>query len=305
MNWSNLMKTLKKDDLDKQAIVKHNEWVTLRINNAPREEIVSQGYDPDILNEFCFYPVNEWDRLIKWAKEYYGEEEDPFDLRILRAGLLLCGIDPELTAFIEDPCLPNTWSEGKFLMDAYNHAAYQWQDNAPRFDEVSFGVNSFSGVTTVRNDKDYGYSEEARTLTLFPANEEPVPHEEEALSFAEEPEEGISLDEMLAQMDAQYEEEMRGNPTDGYVITAPNGETHIYPTPNPRFTFQLKQGVNLLGCDRYGNKLHPNDPKVQEERAKREREEQELQMQMFEEEERYNDAVFKAGMYGGKPEDYL
>lgn len=309
MGWKEFLGPRGKDEYDNQAIEIYNDWVYMINSDVEREVFVKKGLDPDFMNEFCFYPIEHWDRLIQWAKNYYAEQEAPnYRDRLKRATLLRIGVDPEFMESVNDPCYPNVWMQGNALTGAYHEAVNDWMDNSPTFDEVSFGLNSFSNAIVIRNDKDFEVQENARTMTFIPSDqadfmdEEQYEDEEDDMS---EEEEMIPLDEFLAQMDAQYEEEMRGNPTDGYVITAPNGETHIYPTPNPRFAFQLKQGVNLLGCDRYGNKLHPNDPKVQEERAQREREEQELQMQMFEEEERYNDAVFKAGMYGGKPEDYL
>ena len=106
-----------------------------------------------------------------------------------------------------------------------------------------------------------------------------------------------------------WPEDECGNPEDGYWITAPNGETHLYPVPNPRFYLQLKEGIYLPGCDRYGNKLHPRDSQViYELEQKREREErwhERMIRDMDAEEERYNEAEEMAFLHGGKPEDYL
>ena len=211
---------------------------------------------------------------------------------------------------VNDPCYPNVWMQGNALTGAYHEAVNDWMDNSPTFDEVSFGLNSFSNAIVIRNDKDFEVQENARTMTFIPSDqadfldEEQYEDEEDDMS---EEEEMIPLDEFLARMDAEYEEEMRsrGNPVDGYEITAPNGETHIYPIPNPSFIAQLKAGINLPGCDRYGNKLHPNDPKVRYEQEKREQEERDLEMQMLEEEDEYNNACEMAFIHGGDPEDYL
>lgn len=318
MGWKEFLGPREKDEYDNQAIGIYNDWVQTINSDAEREVFVKKGLDPDFMNEFCFYSIEHWDRLIQWAKNYYAEQEAPnYRDRLKRATLLRIGVDPEFMESVNDPCYPNVWMQGNALTGAYHEAVNEWMDNSPTFDEVSFGLNSFSNAIVIRNDKDFEVQENARTMTFIPSDqadfldEEQYGDEEDDLiddedDLAEE-EEMIPLDEFLARMDAEYEEEMRscGNPVDGYEITAPNGETHIYPIPNPSFIAQLKAGINLPGCDRYGNKLHPNDPKVRYEQEKREQEERDLEMQMLEEEDEYNNACEMAFIHGGDPEDYL
>ena len=318
MGWKEFLGPRGKDEYDNQAIEIYNDWVHMINSDAEREVFVKKGLDPDFMNEFCFYPIEHWDRLIQWAKNYYAEQEAPnYRDRLKRATLLRIGVDPEFMESVNDPCYPNVWMQGNALTGAYHEAVNDWMDNSPTFDEVSFGLNSFSNAIVIRNDKDFEVQENARTMTFIPSDqadfldEEQYEDEEDDLIDGEDDlpdeEEMIPLDEFLARMDAEYEEEMRsrGNPVDGYEITAPNGETHIYPIPNPSFIAQLKAGINLPGCDRYGNKLHPNDPKVRYEQEKREQEERDLEMQMLEEEDEYNNACEMAFIHGGDPEDYL
>ena len=57
-------------------------------SDAEREVFVKKGLDPDFMNEFCFYPIEHWDRLIQWAKNYYAEQEAPnYRDRLKRATL--------------------------------------------------------------------------------------------------------------------------------------------------------------------------------------------------------------------------
>lgn len=314
MGWKEFLGPREKDEYDNQAIGIYNDWVQMINSDAEREVFVKKGLDPDFMNEFCFYSIEHWDRLIQWAKNYYAEQEAPdYRDRLKRATLLRIGVDPEFMESVNDPCYPNVWMQGNALTGAYHEAVNDWMDNSPTFDEVSFGLNSFSNAIVIRNDKDFEVQENARTMTFIPSDQadfadflDEEQYEDEEDDMPEE-EEMIPLDEFLARLDAEYEEEMqsRGNPVDGYEITAPNGETHIYPIPNPSFIAQLKAGINLPGCDRYGNKLHPNDPKVRYEQEKREQEERDLEMQMLEEEDEYNNACEMAFIHGGDPEDYL
>ena len=77
MNWRERMDVhVDRDAIDEKALEKFNEWVSMAEGDCPREECIAKGYDPEILNEFCFYPLKYWGRLIDWANE---EAEDEFE----------------------------------------------------------------------------------------------------------------------------------------------------------------------------------------------------------------------------------
>lgn len=100
------------------------------------------------------------------------------------------------------------------------------------------------------------------------------------------------------------DDEPQGNPYDGYWITTPYGEEHLYPVPNPDFSRRYKACYKITGCDQYGNRLHPNDPSMQEE-ARRKREEEERIFMEMENERMLEEAEAMAECYGGRPEDYM
>lgn len=103
MNWRERMDVhVDRDDIDEKALEKFNEWVSMAEGDFTREDCILKGYDPEILNEFCFYPLKYWGRLIEWATE---EEEDPYEpsyqYKIIRASYLLTKVDPSIIQFTE------------------------------------------------------------------------------------------------------------------------------------------------------------------------------------------------------------
>ena len=70
MNWRERMDVhVDKDAIDEKALEKFAEWVSMSEGDFTREDCIRKGYDPEILNEFCFYPFKYWGRLIEWATE--------------------------------------------------------------------------------------------------------------------------------------------------------------------------------------------------------------------------------------------
>lgn len=301
MNWLDIMEKQRRDEYDEQAMEKHREWESLANNHAERKEFVRKGYDPDMLNEFCFYPPELWGKLIQWFRLCASQEEEEMNKKIMRAGILNVRMDPDAMLGSEDPTEADVWIEGRFLLERFYQAAEEWQDREPALDKVSFGLNLLSGGFLVRNDKDFETREEARTLVFLPPEE----NEESAKYEEEEPEDQGEPD----LWNLFEHEEPCGNPEDGYWITAPNGETHLYPKPDPLFYAMLRDDVHLIGHDRYGNTLHPNDPQFQYELQQSELEEirrhERMIQDMDEQEQEYNDACEMAFLHGGKPEDYL
>ena len=172
MGWKEFLGPREKDEYDNQAIGIYNDWVQMINSDAEREVFVKKGLDPDFMNEFCFYSIEHWDRLIQWAKNYYAEQEAPnYRDRLKRATLLRIGVDPEFLESVNDPCYPNVWMQGNALTGAYHEAVNDWMDNSPTFDEVSFGLNSFSNAIVIRNDKDFEVQENARTMTFIPSDQ--------------------------------------------------------------------------------------------------------------------------------------
>ena len=74
MKWEELIQRIALDDEDREAYGRYQAWVQQQQFKTDRNLYIENWYDPDIVNEFCYYPVSSWDKLIQWAKEYYGEE---------------------------------------------------------------------------------------------------------------------------------------------------------------------------------------------------------------------------------------
>ena len=99
MNWRELMDTdIDRDEVDEKALECFNEWVQLWENEAPREEFIKKSLDPDMINEFCYYPIEYWGRLIEWAKEHDEMMDMPYEYRIVRASYLMTKVDPDILA---------------------------------------------------------------------------------------------------------------------------------------------------------------------------------------------------------------
>ena len=75
MSWLDFMDTQERDEYDEKALEKYREWNTMACNDVVREVFIGKRYDPDMLNEFCFYPMEMWDRLIQWSKQYDSPEQ--------------------------------------------------------------------------------------------------------------------------------------------------------------------------------------------------------------------------------------
>ena len=110
MTWRERMDVLTdKDAIDEKALEKFNEWVSMAEGDFTREDCINKGYDPEILNEFCFYPLRHWGRLIEWA----NEEEDPYEpsyqFKMMRASYILSKVDPAILQLVnrEEDLDPN------------------------------------------------------------------------------------------------------------------------------------------------------------------------------------------------------
>lgn len=113
MNWRELMDTdIDRDEVDGKALECFNEWVQLWENEAPREEFIKKSLDPDMINEFCYYPIEYWGRLIEWAKEHDEMMDMPYEYRIVRASYLMTKVDPDIIHFANDPSQVNPEYQG-------------------------------------------------------------------------------------------------------------------------------------------------------------------------------------------------
>ena len=103
MNWRERMDVhVDRDAIDEKALEKFNEWVSMAEGDCTREECIAKGYDPEILNEFCFYPLKYWGRLIDWANEEAEDEFEPsYQYKMIRASYLLTKVDPSIIQFTE------------------------------------------------------------------------------------------------------------------------------------------------------------------------------------------------------------
>ena len=89
-----------KDAIDEKALEKFNEWVSMAEGDFTREDCIRKGYDPEILNEFCFYPIQYWGRLIEWATEEEDPYEPSYQFKIIRASYILSKVDPSIIQFV-------------------------------------------------------------------------------------------------------------------------------------------------------------------------------------------------------------
>lgn len=147
MSWIEYVQTIEAYDVDVEAVNKYNESCALANNNAGRTEFLQRGYDPDCVNEFCYYPIEEWGTLIQWATNEY-DDEGAYKVRLLRASLILAGLDPDVVDYVQNPTSSNVIHEGQILMDIYKHWSKENGVNYS-FEQVRFGFNSFSGAITI------------------------------------------------------------------------------------------------------------------------------------------------------------
>ena len=101
MTWRERMDVhVDKDAIDEKALEKFNEWVSMAEGDFTREDCIRKGYDPEILNEFCFYPIQYWGRLIEWATEEEDPYEPSYQFKIIRASYILSKVDPSIIQFV-------------------------------------------------------------------------------------------------------------------------------------------------------------------------------------------------------------
>lgn len=187
MEWSEFIKKANWDEADERAVDAYKEYLKLwNDETVPRLDIIKQGFDPEVINEFCLYPIDKWDRLINWAKTFYSDEEVSFAEKMNRAVLLKYRIDPagivvdnettkkrhqDLLDDIESDeveRIPVTsWWEGSVIKDAYNSVLEKCQDGSLTMGDVSFKFNSVIGGVVARNDKDMEGNTPVRKTVCF------------------------------------------------------------------------------------------------------------------------------------------
>lgn len=147
MSWLEYVQTIEAYDVDVEAIRRHNDAIALFNENADRSAFLQNGYDPDLVNEFCYYPIEEWGTLIQWATNEYNDE-GAYKSRLLRASLIMAGLDPDVVEYVQNPTASNVLHDGETLMGIYQHWSRENGVNYP-FEQVRFGFNSFSGAITI------------------------------------------------------------------------------------------------------------------------------------------------------------
>lgn len=190
MEWSEYIKKANWDEADERAVELHKEYVKLwNDETVPRLDMIKQGFDPEVINEFCLYPIDKWDRLINWAKTFYSDEEISFAEKMNRAVLLKYRIDPagigvdnettekryqDLLDDIESDevkRIPITsWWEGSAIKNAYNSILEVCQDNTLTMNDVSFKFNSITSGVVARIDKDIQNNAPVRKAVCFQKN---------------------------------------------------------------------------------------------------------------------------------------
>lgn len=156
MSWIEWIENVNCDEIDREAKERHQLYMELCRINASRKDFIENELDPDGINEFCYYPEDCWDRLIKWAKELYGDEKEPYTNRMLRAGLIFAEIDPDIV--VNKEYCRNLDFSGAFFMDLYNHWSQCNEGNVPAFEDTHFLINGINGLITIS-----GPSEEEHT----------------------------------------------------------------------------------------------------------------------------------------------
>ena len=148
MNWLELMRSgIQLDQVDRDALACYEEVKEFLQQEHTHEEVTTCGFDPDMVNEFCYYPPTEWDRLIGWAKKYYGDENDaplPYTARMFRAVLFENHLDAENLDAMQNQT-PHIYS-GDMLLGFHQAFASQ-VDDPPSFEETNFQFLTDGGVT--------------------------------------------------------------------------------------------------------------------------------------------------------------
>jgi len=253
MSWyEEITKKVNLTEDDSSALKKHDMWQELVNKEASVEEFIQQMVDPDIDNEFCYYNIEDWDKLIRRAKEDPTDSEQmAFKFRLLRASLVCLGIDPETAGINNKP-------EMNITEEMMNDP--QWLAEHPEEAQM------FRDMEALMSDGLEDANEQYKTEVVQP---EYIQKQEAPVIFDFEP----SNKENNSVADPLIES--------GYIHTDPEGNTHVYIDPNPQFFAQLKDNINILGCDRYGNKLSPHDPLYRQQLENKKASEEEIQNECF------------------------
>lgn len=158
MNWRERMDSgITLDAVDEKALEKFNEWVEMAQGDFTRDDCIRKGYDPEILNEFCFYPMKYWGRLIEWASKEPDEYEPSYQFKIIRASYILTKVDPSIVQLVnrENQLDPN--HEGpSFVLQK------DTQEVSPEGEKLLRKLNGMESVLEQLNglDFDFGLSDE-------------------------------------------------------------------------------------------------------------------------------------------------
>lgn len=163
MQWTEYIGQINRDEIDNDAIKRYSFWRSQIVATATacdsmerRKMICCYNLDPDILNEFCFYLPQYWDRLINWAKMFYNENDYSYEKKLQRAIIVMGGVDPDI---IPDEDVPRLWWNGGELEELHKSALEDWNDYSVPFENLVFAFNRFSGVLLmeVKDDRNKGY----------------------------------------------------------------------------------------------------------------------------------------------------
>lgn len=164
MQWTEYIGQINRDEIDNNAIERYSFWrseivaiATACDNSMDRRKMICFcSLDPDILNEFCFYSPQYWDRLINWAKMFYNENDYSYEKKLQRAIMIMYGTDPDI---IPDEDVPHLWWNGGEFEELYKSAMEDWNDYSVPFENLVFAFNRFSGVLLmeVKDDRNKGY----------------------------------------------------------------------------------------------------------------------------------------------------
>lgn len=158
MNWRELMNTdVELDEIDNKALEKFNEWVSMAEGDFTREDCIRKSYDPEMLNEFCFYPMKYWGRLIQWAEDFYDEYEPSYQFKMIRASYLLTKVDPSMIQFAEhESMLDPNYQGPSFVMQV------EESEVSPEGEVLLRKLNSMESVLKELNafDESWAFSDE-------------------------------------------------------------------------------------------------------------------------------------------------
>lgn len=189
MQWTEYIQQINRDEIDNNAIERYSFWrsqiTDLTGDSMERRKMIClYSLDPDILNEFCFYMPQYWDRLINWAKMFYKENDFSYEKKLQRAIMIMYGTDPDI---IPNEDIPHLWWKGDVFEELHKRAMKKWNDYSILFENVLFTFNRVSGaISILAND------ESGRIYTLTPADFE-YPPDLKAIIFGEESEDLIYL----------------------------------------------------------------------------------------------------------------